>query len=581
MPLKVRLRRSDSREVRFGSFELFPPADVTDSLGISKLEGTTAGMTAQRREDIEPRLPNPEPEDKELTLAFQRGEKGAYQAIYDRYHQRVLNVCRRMLGKPEDAEEAAQEAFLRVYQALYRFNGRYQLGPWVTRIATNVCLDHLRSRARKPSEATTDEVLELEIDTSDEDPEVIHLKRFEGRRVRRVLASLPPMHRAAIVLRDFEGLSYEEVAIALGISEVQVKALIHRARKSFKRAWVPLDALQAILPWKLVQKFKKVDVSAGEGATQVARASAPLTEAANSAAHVAHAASSCSIAVQQCGQFMAERATALAATVIVGTAAIGGVAAGRPAGSPPQPAPTTARSSASIELRSASSVKAKVEKPRQDGQEAEADSGPAAPSSQPSSETQQPTATPSSAPSPSASPAPPPAPAPTSTPAGSSSAKKDDGASVQPTPPPFVPALGFVTGSQQPAPSSVSSHTFAIDCVRGRFEQSLHATISHEGKNYPAILGLRIWDRTGRIEMTVRKDGRDIHYSSWGAEPVASWTPNGTNNDVALTGEYGQVYASEDPQSVGLPSSGNFQADLSIDCKASRVATQRVAFHAP
>src|SRR5689334_9645143 len=92
-------------------------------------------------------------EDKDLAIAFKNGELGAYDAIYGRYSDRVNGVCRRMLGQSEDAKEASQEVFLRVYQALPRFNGRYQLGAWITRIATNVCLDQIRGRNRKPSDA--------------------------------------------------------------------------------------------------------------------------------------------------------------------------------------------------------------------------------------------------------------------------------------------------------------------------------------------------------------------------------------------------------------------------------------------
>ncbi|MEA2487456.1 MAG: hypothetical protein QOF16_1110, partial [Actinomycetota bacterium] len=119
-----------------------------------------------------------------------------------------------MLGQPEDAKEASQETFLRVYQGLGRFNGRYQLGPWITRIATNVCLDQLRSRQRKPSQAMPiEDFIRFEPATEGgvPEPEAVVIRNFESRRVRKVLESLPPAHRAAIVLRDFEGLSYSEV----------------------------------------------------------------------------------------------------------------------------------------------------------------------------------------------------------------------------------------------------------------------------------------------------------------------------------------------------------------------------------
>jgi RNA polymerase sigma-70 factor, ECF subfamily len=86
--------------------------------------------------------------DRELVLAFQAGEDDAFDHLYQRHRARVTRICRRMLGNLNDAEEASQETFLKAFGALHRFNGRYQVGPWLARIATNVCVDHLRSRGR-------------------------------------------------------------------------------------------------------------------------------------------------------------------------------------------------------------------------------------------------------------------------------------------------------------------------------------------------------------------------------------------------------------------------------------------------
>jgi RNA polymerase sigma-70 factor (ECF subfamily) len=221
-------------------------------------------------------------EDKELTLAFKRGEDGSYQAIYDRYHARVKSVCRRMLANPDDAAEAAQETFLRVYQALGRFNGRYQLGPWVTRIATNVCLDHLRARTRRPSDPVPSDLFELEFDQEAEQhgPEAIVIRDSESRHVRRVLSNLPAMHRAAIVLRDFEGLSYEEISIALGVTESQVKSLIHRARQNFRRSWRS-SVVAAFFPIRnLFQRIKDFGPTATDQVTSAATASSCVSASA-------------------------------------------------------------------------------------------------------------------------------------------------------------------------------------------------------------------------------------------------------------------------------------------------------------
>lgn len=273
------------------------------------------------------------PDERELVLAFQRGEDGAYQAIYDRFSGRVHGLCRRMLTNPDDAKEAAQEAFLRVYTALIRFNGRYQLGPWITRITTNVCVDALRARGRRPEMIVLDELDSNGTNgngNGDDGPEEIVLRNAESRRVRKVLAGLPPMHRAAIVLRDFEGLSYQEVADVLQISEVQVKALIHRARKSFKRSWVT-QTLTALIPARLVQRARRVEAPAAEEAPRLASSATQATQAfASSPQFVA-----CSTILQQCSHLVTERAGAVMTAMIFGTATAGAAVASGAATPPP------------------------------------------------------------------------------------------------------------------------------------------------------------------------------------------------------------------------------------------------------
>lgn len=268
--------------------------------------------------------------DKDLVLAFKRGDKGAYQAIYDRYKQRVSGICRKMLGRPEEAQEASQETFIRVYQALGRFNGRYQLGPWVTRIATNVCLDQIRARSRRPVETTLLELFESDARSPVEsDPETLVIRNAESRRIRRALDELPPLHRAAIVLRDFEGLSYGEIGLVLGVTDAQVKALLHRARQRFKRSW-PLDALSFIGLGRLTSRWRKFEFESAERTQPVAHS---LTHGAEVLSSGAQFVSSCSTALQQCGQYLADK---LAPTVVALSLGVVGTAV---AGTQPKPAP--------------------------------------------------------------------------------------------------------------------------------------------------------------------------------------------------------------------------------------------------
>lgn len=188
--------------------------------------------------------------DRDLVIAFQSGEDVAYDEIYRRHSRRVSGICARMLGDSQDAQEAAQEAFLKAYQALARFNGTYQLGAWLARIAANVCLDHLRARSRSATVVSLpfgDDLLDQA--GPPEDAVLGH-----NPRVDDAIESIQPLHATALKLRVFEGLSHKEIAGRLSMTPEQVKALLHRARTSFKRAWsnaqgwamAPLFALRSI-----------------------------------------------------------------------------------------------------------------------------------------------------------------------------------------------------------------------------------------------------------------------------------------------------------------------------------------------
>lgn len=171
--------------------------------------------------------------DKELVQAFQAGDQDAYAEIYRRYAPRVQAVCRRMLRNPTDADEATQEAFLRSFVALGRFNGQYQLGAWLARIATNICLDQIRRKSRTPETYDTpDEKLDLE--PSGQQPELLVTEQIQ---LAEAMSEMQPLHAEALFLRAVEGLSHQEMSHELDMSTQQVKSLLHRARLSFRRGW--------------------------------------------------------------------------------------------------------------------------------------------------------------------------------------------------------------------------------------------------------------------------------------------------------------------------------------------------------
>ena len=189
------------------------------------------------------------PSDKDLVVAFKTGEQAAYDAIYRRHHQRVRAVCYRILGNSSDVEEAVQETFLRCYRALGRFNGQYQLGAWLSRIAANVAVDQLRHRARTPATTTVEAVTEFE--SIEPQPDGLVTDQIQ---MHDALEDIQPLHARALVLRALQGLSHEEMANELKLTPQQVKSLLHRARNSFRRAWKDASGW-ALAPFAVFRNF--------------------------------------------------------------------------------------------------------------------------------------------------------------------------------------------------------------------------------------------------------------------------------------------------------------------------------------
>ena len=164
------------------------------------------------------------------------GDVDAYEALVREYEKNVYNLALRMTGNSEDAYDMSQEAFLKAYNSLPSFRGDSKFSVWLYRIVSNVCLDFLRSRTRKPTVSLStenDEGEEVELDIADEEqtPEKELDRKLTRDAVQRGLKSLPAEHREILLLREIQGLSYEEISEALGLEVGTVKSRIFRARK--------------------------------------------------------------------------------------------------------------------------------------------------------------------------------------------------------------------------------------------------------------------------------------------------------------------------------------------------------------
>lgn len=164
--------------------------------------------------------------DRDLALRAQRGDAEAFGELVRRYQTSVFNVCYRLVGERREAEDLAQGAFIRAYERLDTFDPERPFGPWMRRVAANVCLNRLS--AQNPPEALIDE----ERDEAEAGkPETIREQTERAESVRAAISSLPPQYRAVIELRHFEDLSYDEIAAALRLSLSDVKSHLFRARK--------------------------------------------------------------------------------------------------------------------------------------------------------------------------------------------------------------------------------------------------------------------------------------------------------------------------------------------------------------
>ena len=180
------------------------------------------------------------PTDDELIGRFLAGDAGAFTQLVDRHRRRVYNVCLRLLGDPDDAADASQDAFLSVLTKLEQFRGDAAFTTWVHRIAVNACNDLTRKRRRQP-------MLRLASDRGvpDDDaapPVPDHAEELAGTRdVLTALRAIPEEFRIAIVLADLQDLAYEEIAKILDVPMGTVKSRVHRGRVALARA-MGLDA---------------------------------------------------------------------------------------------------------------------------------------------------------------------------------------------------------------------------------------------------------------------------------------------------------------------------------------------------
>jgi RNA polymerase sigma-70 factor (ECF subfamily) len=173
-------------------------------------------------------------------IQAQHGSDEAFTRIVETYQTPVYNLCYRMLGDSDAAEDAAQETFLRVFQHIQRYDQKRPFATWLLSIAAHYCIDRLRRR--KLPAFSIDEADESEAgyelpDTAAPDPEVESIKKEDRNRLQGLLHHLDATDRAAIVMRYWNDLPEAEIAESLNLSVSAVKSRLHRARREMAGLW--------------------------------------------------------------------------------------------------------------------------------------------------------------------------------------------------------------------------------------------------------------------------------------------------------------------------------------------------------
>ena len=176
------------------------------------------------------------------------GDKDAFAKLVEKYQKPVYSICYRMLGTPTAAEDAAQEAFIRAYQALDRYDPTRSFATWVLSIASNYSIDQLRKKKVTILSMDNEKHAWLAPPDPGPSPEKAALEKEKQILVQTILAELSEVDRAAVVLQFWHDYSYEDIAETLGLSSSAVKSRLFRARKLMAEKWLEMQMAPPVNP---------------------------------------------------------------------------------------------------------------------------------------------------------------------------------------------------------------------------------------------------------------------------------------------------------------------------------------------
>lgn len=186
-----------------------------------------------------------ETDDLDLVELAQEGDRDAFRELVERYQRRVYSICYGMLKNADDSLDVSQEVFVKVYRYIGKFNKNSSFYTWLYRITVNMCIDHIRKAkrvteveyddgiSRDSGNATHDHVLPSRLGLN---PDKVYGRKELRSKMLEALETLSEKHRTILILREVEGLSYEEIADVLNISKGTVMSRLYHARRYFQDA---------------------------------------------------------------------------------------------------------------------------------------------------------------------------------------------------------------------------------------------------------------------------------------------------------------------------------------------------------
>lgn len=186
-----------------------------------------------------------EESDRNLVVRAQNGDREAFRMLVDRYQRKAYSVAFSMVRNADDAMDITQEAFLKVYKSLDGFQHSSGFYTWLYRIVVNLCIDHLRKSGRfqnvdyddklKHDDDDGGDVHDVIPNRLDGNPDKVIARKELAAQMEKALSSLSPDHRTAILLREVEGMSYEEMAEAMSVPKGTIMSRLHHARRNMQK----------------------------------------------------------------------------------------------------------------------------------------------------------------------------------------------------------------------------------------------------------------------------------------------------------------------------------------------------------